>query len=575
MTDTAATVPVPEWKGRLGSLVASARRLIAKDARLGSSRRGGSGDVGPQDEAWDMYAQVGELRFLVSTLAARAAQARLYVGEVADDPNEAPVPTEDQGLIDLLNGIGGGPLGRTPLIYRLCVNLFVPGEGWLVGIPGRLLPVGQRPMPSLSDAATLSDEATQDFTGGFAVDDLEWRVLSRSEVTGTVGGDEVTLTLGDGADEKLTCHPTDVFLLRIWQEHPRYSWQADSPTISVLPVLRKIVGLDLRDMAQIKSRLAGAGLLLVPSSAQRSIKTALGLPENDESDPFTDALIEAMMTPIQDRGSASAFVPLIGTVPDEVTGSFHYLDFAKELDAASPGMLDQAVRRLALGWAAPPELLLGTSGMNHWGAFLVQEDTISTHVEPPLSLICDAITREFLWPVLRDQGMQEEQVRRVVVWHDTSDLVSRPNRSTDAMELHSRDVLSDEALRAETGFDDSQAPFADLAGELPVEVRMALAMAKVSPALVAAPGLPQLAAQIKAVLEGDIPDVAVPLEAPPAGPASTEGDVAGPVGGPDGPDRVQVPETSGAPPSQPPPGVPSGASVAASGWPGVWNGGAS
>lgn len=569
MTTTTDTAPA-EWRGRLGSLVASARRLIAKDSRLGSTRRGGTGDVGPQDEAWDMYAQVGELRFLVSTLAARAAQARLYVGELADDPNEEPIPTEDQGLIDLLNGIGGGPLGRGPLIYRLCVNLFVPGEGWLVGIPRWLLPAGQRPAPSLTDWTSVPLEEAP-LGAPLDVNDLEWRVLSRSEIAGAVGGDEVTLTLGEGADEKLTIHPSQVFLLRIWQEHPRWSWQADSPTMSILPVLRKIVGLDLRDMAQIKSRLAGAGLLLVPASAQRAIKVSLGLPENDESDPFTDALIEAMMTPIADRGSASAFVPLIGTVPDEVTGSFNYLDFAKELDATSPDMLDQSIRRMALGMNAPPELLLGTAGQNHWGAFLVQEDTISTHVQPPLSLICDAITREFLWPVLRDQGMPEDRVRRVVIWHDTSDLVVRPNRSTDAMELHSRDVLSDEALRAETGFDDSQAPYVDVP-ELPVEVRMALSMAKTAPALVSSPGLPQLAAQIRAVLDGDIPDVAAPAAAPvpleDEGPASPEGVD----GEPDTPDRVQVPETAGDPPQQPPAGNPVAASAAPVG---AWNGGVS
>ena len=69
--------------------------------------------------------------------------------------------------------------------------------------------------------------------------------------------------------------------------------------------------------AQVDSRLAGAGILLVPTSATRGFKEAAGLPENSEQDPFTEALMDAMITPITDRSSAAAVVPLLvtGTPP--------------------------------------------------------------------------------------------------------------------------------------------------------------------------------------------------------------------------------------------------------------------
>lgn len=514
-----------------------------------------------------MYNAVGELHFLINTLAARAAQARLIVAELPDDPGDEPTPVDDPALTAVLDAFGGGPLGRTPLIYRLCVNLFVPGEGWLAGIPRELLPVGQRAATSLAVPVDSGDEPVA-VLDGFAVDDLEWRALSRSEVSASVGG-EVTLQLGEGTADRLVCSPDQVLLIRVWQPHPRKAWETDSATLATLPVLRKIVGLDARDMAQIESRLAGAGLLIVPQTAQRAVRATLGLSEDDETDPFTEALIEAMLTPIRDRGSASAVVPLIATVPDEATALFNYLDFAKPLDGDAPGMLDQAIRRLALGQNAPPELLLGTAGMNHWGGFLMQQDVVSTHLRPPLALVCDAVTREYYRPVLLDQGWPEERVRKIVIWPDTSDLVERPNRSQDAQAAGAAGILGSEAVRTEMGFDESQAPFAELGLDDPA-VLIAFELARQSPALIGTPGLPQLAAQIRALLDGDIPDV---QEAQPVPPGLEQPGQQPAADGPPPPGVQQIPETVGQPPTQPPPGQPAQQAASAAPAGASWNGG--
>ena len=86
--------------------------------------------------------------------------------------------------------------------------------------------------------------------------------------------------------------------------------------------------------------------------------------------------------------------------------------------------------------------------MSHWGAWLSKEDVVTSHVEPPLALICDALTTQYLWPVLREMGMDEDESHRYVIWYDVSDLVVRPNESQDAFALHSVGAISDEARRA-------------------------------------------------------------------------------------------------------------------------------
>jgi hypothetical protein len=512
----------------LESLIASAKRITSQQIR----RTGWSGSQSWQEDAWEMFDLVGELRFLATTLSLRMGKARLYVGQLPEDRTEDPEPVEDPDLIGILDAVGGTASARSQLISRLGINLFVAGDGWLAGIPRVMIPASLRVLPG-EDAGEqeVSPETSPDQMlittrpagpagtvdpdphvtellrpEGMPVEALEWRMLSVDEVT-LSGTGEVQLRLGLSSEEILVCRPEDVFLIRVWRSHPRRWWEADSPVRASLSVLRQLVGLTMHASAEIDSRLAGAGILLVPSSASRALKTSMGLPEDSDSDPFTESLIEAMLTPIRDRSSASATVPLVATVPDEAVELFKHLSFAVPLDEHAAERVDQSLRRLALGLDAPPETLLGSGGMNHWGAWLVQDDVVSTHLEPPLSLICDALTTQYLWPVLLEQGMAPEKVREYVVWYDVSNLVVRPTASADALELHSRGVISDSAVRRVTGFEDMDASTGGGVDSLPIEVTLALDLVAKSPSLLSTPGLPQVVAQLRAVLEGRVPDI--------------------------------------------------------------------
>jgi hypothetical protein len=237
--------------------------------------------------------------------------------------------------------------------------------------------------------------------------------------------------------------------------------------------------------AQVDSRLAGAGMLLVPASAASAVRQQANVNDaGEDSDPLTDALMESMITPIRDRASASAIVPLVVTVPDESIAAFKHMTFAGPLSAISKDLREEAIRRLALGLDAPPEVLLGTAAQNHWGAWLVREDVVSTHLEPPLAILCDALTTQYLQPVLVGGGMTPEQARKFVVWYDVSHLVSRPNRFADAMSLYKEGAISSASLRAAGGFGDDDAP-PKLASP---SAEQAFQMMLSSPRLATAPG---------------------------------------------------------------------------------------
>lgn len=824
----------------LASITAAASRLTtAKIKRLGQVGKPESW----QEDAWDMYDLVGEERFLAHTLAARMAQARFFVGRLPKDPTEDIEVITDGLPYDVFETLGGRGLALSQIVERLGINLFIAGDGYLIGAA----PKGEEgetagpgdPRAGLPPLGRPTDGEAGTSTGGrLALDgvdlaSLDWMMRSVDEVEFNTGGNDGTVTLRGPGKQRDTWAADDILTVRVWRPHPRWWWQADSPTRSSLPVLREIVGLTMHISAQVDSRLAGAGMLLIPASADRAIRAAAGLPEGDDStSPLVEALMEAMITPIGDRSSASALVPLTVTVPDEAVEKFRHITFSNPLDAEARNLRDEAIRRLALGQDCPPELLLGVgcvdtetdiytrdgwrrhdevgvgtevltldhetgmarwepilvmnrfdvvdapmlrmesgahdslttmehrwpvvahggrrwttsedgfkaadrvpvaapldpeqepaaakwdddfvrllvaytadgtrlrhgnlrvtkfsdrevvearriftslygvggfreephpthtadgvsfilrkeqaapilnmlgehkeipawfvdeltaaqrllfldsavaigdgvsvdpeatvlyqaessrlvaferaallSGMkvtrgvrepgkgfsdrplywvrwsrsrvafapwyaaservsytgtvwcpttatgtwlarrnglsnytgnslNHWGAWLVREDVVTTHLEPPLALVCDALTTQFLWLVLEQANVPDFE--DYVIWYDVDHLIMRPDRSADAKDLHGYGVLSDAALRDATGFDESDAPEEDPTDPA---VAMALDLVRGAPSLLQNPGLDVIVAQIRAVLDGtEIPPV--PAALPPAG----------------------------------------------------------
>ena len=458
-----------------------------------------------QMEAWAAYDEVGEERFLASTLSGRLSQARLYVQHKPADGPHSSLRDDETDVTDtapaaistlaeaVLAALGASQQDLGQMLQRLATNLFVAGEGWLVGVPANLVP-----------GIDYTDPAQTAPSPDPALSDLVWRVLAVTEVTtvaapAPTASGRVRLNLGSDASAPVEVSTDEVYMIRIWRPHPARYWEADSPTRACLPILRELIGLTRHISAQIDSRLAGAGLLVVPSSASAALASdAADAYSSGQPDPFVSALMESMLRPIENRDDASAVVPLVVTVPDEAADKVSHLTFSSALDSGARDLRDEAIRRLALAQDAPPELLLGSGAMNHWGAWLTREDTVTTHIEPVLALICEALTSQYLRPVLLSAGLSEDVVRTLSVGYDVSALVARPNRSEEALNLHKSGAISDEALREASGFDDSD--------EKPLEERAlmnAIALATKQPALLTSPGLGPITEELLKVYRGD------------------------------------------------------------------------
>lgn len=469
------------------SLSASAQRLTKETI----SRIGNKGKAEAwQDDAWDMYDLIGEQRFLSNTLANRMSQARFYIGKLPENTTEDIEPLTEGPAYEVGQSLLGNGMNFQQVAQRAGVNLSIPGDGYLIGCPNK----DPEPKPDSYDGITPIGE-TEDPLTGVDINDLEWKFRSVSEVEFKEG--DVHIKMSGSHSKKY--HADDVVIIRVWRSHPRRWWDADSPTRSSLPVLRELVGLTMHISAQLDSRLAGAGVFFIPSSADQAMRAALGASDEQDTSPLADALMLTMTTAINDRASASALTPIMPVVPDESIEHFRFVSFATPLDAEARPLREESIRRMALGQDCPPELLLGVAGMNHWGAWLVREDVVTTHLEPPLAILCDAITTQFLWPVLELQGV--ENFKDYVMWYDVEHLILRPNRSADAVKAREMGLIGDPTARDALGFDETDAP-----AIIPTDpvLELVLSMIRTAPSLAQAPGISVLAEQIRAMMDGRV-----------------------------------------------------------------------
>lgn len=397
------------------SLVASAVRLPGKVDRIYQR------PLDWQEEAWRHYDICGELRYAGNWVSNVLSRATLHA---ASRTTKGPKRSTSGAGFDAIEDLFNGPDGQAQMLSALGLHLTVAGEAYLVG---------RGPEPDRGERADEGDI---------------WEVVGVQEMRKR--GKKWSIDYGDG--EKPLVLSDDAVIIRIWRPHPRRRIEADSPVRALLPILREIEYLTRHIMAQVTSRLAGGGILSLPQGMTFPAAPAdANLPEGaSNADIFMHYLGDAMMTPITQPDSPAALVPIVVTVPDELVGKIDHLKFWTELDNHAVELRTEAIRRLALGLDMPPEVLLGTASLNHWGSWQMEESSIKAHIEPLLELITNALTIGYLQPLL--DGVEE------IVAYDTTALRLRPNRSREAIELYDRGVLDEEALRRETGFVEDDAP---------------------------------------------------------------------------------------------------------------------
>lgn len=365
-----------------------------------------------QADAWRFYDTVGELRYAVNWFSSALSRADLFISRRKPD-NSTERVTKGPGVEALAELTRQG---TTRLLKKMGQHYFVAGEWYLIG----------------------REVAGRD----------SWEVYAAAEVKRE--RDRWVLDTGSGVrSEEL---PDDAAVIKLWIPHPAKHSEPDSPVFAVLDDLEEIRLLTGHIRAQILSRLAGAGILVLPlemSFAPPPGSTS-GHHTVNSVDEFMKVLGRAMAEPIKNPDAPEAIVPIVIQAPGETIEKITHLKFWSDLDAEAADMRTKAIARFALGVDLPPEVLTGTAEANHWGAWAIEESTIKAHIEPALDLICEQLTTEFLWAVTEDETL--------FIDYDTTELKLRPNRSKEALELYDRGELSGKSTRRETGFTEDDKP---------------------------------------------------------------------------------------------------------------------
>jgi hypothetical protein len=377
-----------------------------------------------QEEAWGYYDNLGEFRYAVEWEARMLSRVRLYAAKLEPGADE-PVRQEAGTAVDLMTQFAGGAPGQAALMENLATQLAVPGEGYLIGE---------------------------------TIDGIErWSVRSIDEVRVAHKHFEVldennprTGTAGWRSLAENSLRP-----LRVWRPNKRYHHLADSPARAARSTMRELELVNRHIIAQYLSRLASAGVIVFPDEVTFPVREEFA----DANDPFMEEWIENARTAISTPGTAAAVVPMPIKVPAEYVDKIAHIDFTLRIDDKIIEKRDSAIKRLASQLNVPPEVLLGMSDLNHWNAWISDENNLKVNTAPDAELIASALTTGYFQPRLRASGVEDWATW--VVWYDLSELTLRPDRSDNAIQLYDRLEIDGDALRRETGFDDGDKPSPD------------------------------------------------------------------------------------------------------------------
>ena len=440
--------------------------------RFKQRRTGGSADW--QAEAWEYYDAIGEIKYAFNLVASVVSRIRLYAAAV-DNPAETPVPIHNSDSLDsrlaaaaerALARLDSAYGGQAGLLRDAALNLSVAGECYLVQFPAKL---GTNHPESWDIRST--DELRLDARNNYII-------VARRDITGTAKS--------QASGERL---PKNAFVGRVWRAHPRYSEEADSSLKGLLDLCAELLLLNRTFRATARSRL-NAGALYLPDGLAVAASGDPDYPYDDENnltpeitaeeaaDEFEDQLMDAMTTPIRDEDSASAVVPLLIRGPAELGDKIKQFKFERSFDPALATRADRVLERILQGLDVPKDIVTGLANVKYSNALQIDEALYKAHIEPLMLLIVDALTVMYLRPALKASGFKDEDVKRVCIWYDPSQVATRNDRAKDADDGFDRMAVSFDTWRRAHGFSNADAP-----NETELAVRLLIEKGAVSPEL--------------------------------------------------------------------------------------------
>jgi len=386
-------------------------------------------DVAWQTEAWGYYTAGGELWFAVNWRANSLSRVRLRAAKMSPDSAE-PEYLDDGPVADIVGQLAGGIGGQAALMRKFGLQLGVPGEANLIMYDKDAKAGGGR------------------FVDVRSNDDVRVKGPGRGQTS------KFELRVDEKTWEQL---PAESLVVRIWDPDPRHAYEPTSMTRACLVYLREIDYYNRKILAQLLSRLASNGFLLLPEGITFPVNPQF----KDAPDPFIAELVDIAARSIKNPGTASAAIPIPLRVPGDFIEKIRHLTFANEVAEGDLLNRDRAIARLAATLDMPQEVVTGLGQTNHWNASGLDAEGVKKHISPIAEIICHGLTEGYLYPMLEAAGQMPDDGVKYLVWYDPSELTAKPDLSERGVSLNDKMLIDDQAARREAGFDEADAPDPD------------------------------------------------------------------------------------------------------------------
>lgn len=430
------------------------RPITAAVERINLDKKGERVDKRPtsawQTAAWQYFDSIGEIHFAFNLIGQIMSRVKIYPA-IITDPDQPPMHVDDyldnlteeqlnaphtkrvlelaEALVeDLLLNTPGGNAG---LMRAMGMNTSIPGEFYLVHDRGKWIIASTDELVSSGDRMKLRISRTA-------------RTVSTSSGSGAMSG-EVEL-------------PKDAFVARVWRPHPRWRSEPDSSMLGVLDPCEHLILLQQAMRAMTRSR-ANAGILFIPEGLTSFTGSTAGA-------TIEDAIAQAMTSSAEIETAIHTVVPLILKGPAELGDKIKWIPMTRQVDEEMIMQVDRALERVMQGLDIPKDVVTGLANVKYSNAIVIDDNLYRAHVEPLVLHAVDALTTVYLRPMLvkalgrlnGNAGEVNKLVNRVVLWADTSGIVTRPDKSAAANEGYDKKVLSAAAWREARGFGDADAP---------------------------------------------------------------------------------------------------------------------
>lgn len=422
------------WGAPQRSLTASAsivRDGPARQDQRGSAAQSRSPDAEWQADAWRAYHNCGEVRFSARYVAHGLSRVRFFVGRrtAPGEPPE-PVPEDeiDKGdakvVLETFRKLRGRDGTFASLVVDYGIQQFVAGESWLVG----------------ADRGQNTEDRRE-----------RWEFLSNTEherlkrQRAAARAENAKAGPSDKADE-----PPDAVVVRCWTRDPEDRSRCDSSLRAVLDIVEALMTAQQMQTATDRSRLATAGLLLMPLEGDlaKTVREVNG--ENVTELNLVNDLVEAASAVMDDPSSPQAALPIVLEMKAEAITAAKHLRFDREIDKTITGRIEHLVKRLGQGLDIAPEKLTGLGSANHWSAWAIDEQVVQVHIAPMAWQLAEDLTAGFLYRALKAAGVQDPD--EWAIGADVTSLVEAPSRADNAKWAFDNLLIDGETAVVALGF---------------------------------------------------------------------------------------------------------------------------